>query len=80
MRQKGSVMSGEFLKAVHRLATDEAFRTEFLAAPEKHLSEMGVSPEMVKRLVPAVMTAFVASGVVLNELPPIPITPDVGWR
>jgi hypothetical protein len=72
-------MSREFLEAVHRLATNEAFRTEFLAAPEKHLLEMGVSPEMVKRLVPAVMTAFVASGVVLNSLPSV-LPPDVGWR
>jgi hypothetical protein len=72
-------MSREFLEAVHRLATDEAFRTEFLAAPEKHLIEMGVSPEMVKRLVPAVMTAFVSGGVALNALPPI-LTPEVGWR
>jgi hypothetical protein len=72
-------MSKEFLEAVHRLATDEAFRIEFLAAPGKHLSEMGVSPEMVERLVPVVMTAFVAGGVALNKLPPI-LAPEVGWR
>lgn len=72
-------MSREFLEAVRRLAMDEAFRTEFLAAPQKHLSEMGVSPEMVERLVPAVMTAFVAGGVILKDLPTI-LAPELGWR
>jgi hypothetical protein len=72
-------MSTELLETVERLIRDKAFRTEFLSAPRQYLAEMGVSPGMVEKLVPAVMTAIIAGGVVLNELPPI-IESHYGWH
>lgn len=71
-------MSKELFEVVDRLVHDQAFRTEFLTSPGKYLSEMGVSPDKVEKLAPAVMSAFVAGGIALNELQPV--VDGMGWR
>lgn len=69
----------QLFKAVHRLTTDETFRTDFLAAPKEHLAELGVSPKAVEMMVPAFLTILTTGGVLLSELDPA-IEPPVGWR
>ena len=74
-------MSKELLQVVQQLATDEEFRAEFMADPRKRLSELGVSAEMVERLVPALVAALAAGPVVLNKIDPdLILSPMLSWR
>lgn len=69
----------ELFETARRLATDETFRAEFLAAPRKYLSDLGVSPEVVEKMVPAVLTILTTGSVLLNELDPI-VKRGISWR
>jgi len=71
-------MSKEMFEVVQRLATDEEYRAEFIADPRKRLTDLGISAEMVERLVPALLAALAAGPVVLNQIEPL--SPMVGWR
>ena len=74
-------MSKKLFQVVQQLATDEEFRAEFMADPRKRLSEMGVSAEMVERLVPTLMAALAAGPVVLNKIDPdLIVGPMLSWR
>ena len=71
-------MSKEFTEVVRRLATDEEFRAEFMGNPRKCLSDLGVSTEMVEKLVPALMAAIATGGIILGDVQPL--SPQLGWR
>ena len=71
-------MSKEFMDVVRRLATDEEFRAEFMDDPRKCLSDLGVSRDMVEKLVPALMAAIATGGIILSDVQPL--SPQVGWR
>jgi hypothetical protein len=71
-------MSKEFMEVVRRLATDEEFRAEFMGDPRKCLSDLGVSSEMVEKVVPALMAAVAAGGIILQDVEPL--STQVGWR
>ena len=71
-------MSKEFVEVVRRLATDEEFRAEFMDDPRKCLSDLGVSRDMVEKLVPALMAAIATGGIILSDVQPL--SPQVGWR
>jgi len=74
-------MSKELFKIVQRVATEEEYRAEFMADPRKSLSELGVSAEMVERLVPALVAALAAGPVVLNKIDPdLLLSPMMSWR
>jgi hypothetical protein len=71
-------VSKEFMDVVRRLATDEEFRAEFMDDPRKCLSDLGVSRDMVEKLVPALMAAIATGGIILSDVQPL--SPQVGWR
>jgi hypothetical protein len=71
-------VSKEFMDVVRRLATDEEFRAEFMDDPRKCLSDLGVSRDMVEKLVPALMAAIATGAIILNDVQPL--SPQVGWR
>ena len=71
-------MPKEFIDVVRRLATDEEFRAEFMDDPRKCLSDLGVSRDMVEKLVPALMAAIATGGIILSNVKPP--SPEVGWR
>lgn len=71
-------MSSELLDVASRLVTDEEFRASFLADPKKHLADLGLSAETAKSLVPALMAAVVASGVILPGIDQAGIM--MGWK
>jgi len=71
-------VSKEFMDVVRRLATDEEFRAEFTDDPRKCLSDLGVSRDMVEKLVPALMAAIATGGIILSDVQPL--SPQVGWR
>ena len=71
-------MSKELMDVVRRLATDEEFRAEFMDDPRKCLSDLGVSRDMVEKLVPALMAAIATGGIILSDVQPL--SPQVGWR
>ena len=74
-------MSKELFKIVQRVATEEEYRAEFMADPRKCLSGLGVSAEMVERLVPALVAALAAGPVVLNKIDPdLLLSPMMSWR
>jgi hypothetical protein len=68
----------EFVDVARRLATDEEFRAEFMGDPRKSLSDLGVSGEMVEKLVPVVMAAIAMGGIILSDVQPL--SPGIGWR
>jgi hypothetical protein len=71
-------MSKEFIEVARRLATDEEFRAEFMGDPRKCLSDLGVSSEMVEKVVPALMAAVATGGIILQDVEPL--STQVGWR
>jgi len=74
-------MSKELLEIVQRVASEEEHRAEFMADPRKYLSDLGVSAEMVERLVPALVAALAAGPVVLNKIDPdLIFYPMMSWR
>ena len=74
-------MSKELFQVVQQLATDDEFRAKFMADPRKRLSELGVSAELVERLVPTLMAALAAGPVVLSKIDPDLIgSPMLSWR
>jgi hypothetical protein len=71
-------VSKELKEVVRRLATDEEFRAEFMGNPRKCLSDLGVSGEMVEKVVPALMAAVAAGGIILQDVEPL--SNQLGWR
>jgi hypothetical protein len=71
-------VSKEFIEVVRRLATDEEFRAEFMGDPRKCLSDLGVSSEMVEKVVPALMAAVATGGIILQDVEPL--STQLGWR
>jgi hypothetical protein len=71
-------VSKEFVEAVKQLVTDEELRADFLENPRKSLADLGVPNQMVERLVPALMAAIAAGGVILQDIEPL--YDQVGWR
>ena len=74
-------MSKELLEVVQRLATDEEYRAEFMADPKTRLSELGVPPKLVERVVPTLLAAIAAGPIILDKIDPnSALSPGVGWR
>lgn len=71
-------MRKDLLEFVQKLVKDEDFRAEFMAEPRKHLAGLGISAEMMERLIPVLLTALTAGFVLLDEVEPLPGV--VGWR